>query len=189
MQVPCPLITFRSNKTETTISKICFYIITNPVFNTEHTISNVLCVASKVWDVKHVNSLFSRVPSDIMNNKVFYQHPNLMRVLGMHETVMEVMVNVLGSDKSQVRRCGHTGRLDRFSLSVLAGVDPVQPSAVKWLLPSEELTNHLNLRSDYTVVPELLTSADWLFSVAKEQLIFQLFMILSTSATMLTSTK
>uniref|UniRef100_A0A8C3B4F7 Ryanodine receptor 3 n=1 Tax=Cyclopterus lumpus TaxID=8103 RepID=A0A8C3B4F7_CYCLU len=38
---------------------------------------------------------------DIMNNKVFYQHPNLMRVLGMHETVMEVMVNVLGSDKSQ----------------------------------------------------------------------------------------
>ncbi|KAI2654040.1 Ryanodine receptor 2 [Labeo rohita] len=38
---------------------------------------------------------------DIMNNKVFYQHPNLMRVLGMHETVMEVMVNVLGGGKSQ----------------------------------------------------------------------------------------
>ncbi|TRY95484.1 hypothetical protein DNTS_003975, partial [Danionella cerebrum] len=34
---------------------------------------------------------------DIMNNKVFYQHPNLMRALGMHETVMEVMVNVLGA--------------------------------------------------------------------------------------------
>ncbi|XP_063078860.1 ryanodine receptor 3-like isoform X3 [Engraulis encrasicolus] len=40
--------------------------------------------------------------SDIMNNKVFYQHPNLMRVLGMHETVMEVMVNVLGGDKSHI---------------------------------------------------------------------------------------
>ncbi|XP_013867545.1 ryanodine receptor 3 [Austrofundulus limnaeus] len=39
--------------------------------------------------------------SDIMNNKVFYQHPNLMRILGMHETVMQVMVNVLGGDKSQ----------------------------------------------------------------------------------------
>ena len=37
-----------------------------------------------------------------MSNKVFYQHPNLMRALGMHETVMEVMVNVLGGDKSQV---------------------------------------------------------------------------------------
>uniref|UniRef100_A0A8C4NPW6 Ryanodine receptor 3 n=1 Tax=Dicentrarchus labrax TaxID=13489 RepID=A0A8C4NPW6_DICLA len=41
------------------------------------------------------------IDGDIMNNKVFYQHPNLMRVLGMHETVMEVMVNVLGGDKSQ----------------------------------------------------------------------------------------
>uniref|UniRef100_A0A3Q3JZU9 Ryanodine receptor 3 n=1 Tax=Monopterus albus TaxID=43700 RepID=A0A3Q3JZU9_MONAL len=40
--------------------------------------------------------------SDIMNNKVFYQHPNLMRILGMHETVMEVMVNVLGGGKSQI---------------------------------------------------------------------------------------
>ncbi|XP_048805476.1 ryanodine receptor 3 isoform X1 [Lagopus muta] len=39
---------------------------------------------------------------DIMNNKVFYQHPNLMRVLGMHETVMDVMVNVLGGDTSQI---------------------------------------------------------------------------------------
>ncbi|XP_062257090.1 ryanodine receptor 2 [Platichthys flesus] len=38
---------------------------------------------------------------DIMNNKVFYQHPNLMRALGMHETVMEVMVNVLGEEESK----------------------------------------------------------------------------------------
>lgn len=38
-----------------------------------------------------------------MNNKVFYQHPNLMRALGMHETVMEVMVNVLGGGESKVR--------------------------------------------------------------------------------------
>lgn len=47
-------------------------------------------------------SFFVFLFSDIMNNKVFYQHPNLMRILGMHETVMEVMVNVLGGDKSQV---------------------------------------------------------------------------------------
>lgn len=38
-----------------------------------------------------------------MNNKVFYQHPNLMRALGMHETVMEVMVNVLGGGESKVK--------------------------------------------------------------------------------------
>lgn len=40
---------------------------------------------------------------DIINNKVFYQHPDLMRMLGMHETVMEVMVNVLGEGESKVR--------------------------------------------------------------------------------------
>lgn len=49
-----------------------------------------------------------------MNNKVFYQHPNLMRILGMHETVMEVMVNVLGGDKSQV--CCHLTRICRQHL-------------------------------------------------------------------------
>lgn len=49
-----------------------------------------------------LTSLSDSYPRDIMNNKVFYQHPNLMRVLGMHETVMEVMVNVLGTEKSQV---------------------------------------------------------------------------------------
>jgi len=38
-----------------------------------------------------------------------------MRVLGMHETVMEVMVNVLGGDKSQVRVA--TFRLDVPRLS------------------------------------------------------------------------
>uniref|UniRef100_A0A674D9Z6 Ryanodine receptor 1 n=1 Tax=Salmo trutta TaxID=8032 RepID=A0A674D9Z6_SALTR len=39
-----------------------------------------------------------------IGNKVFYQHPNLMRALGMHETVMEVMVNVLGGgDSKEIR--------------------------------------------------------------------------------------
>lgn len=58
----------------------------------------------KNWVFKHFQlQLFALILCrDIMNNKVFYQHPNLMRILGMHETVMEVMVNVLGGDKSQV---------------------------------------------------------------------------------------
>uniref|UniRef100_A0A8V0YA01 Ryanodine receptor 1 n=1 Tax=Gallus gallus TaxID=9031 RepID=A0A8V0YA01_CHICK len=38
---------------------------------------------------------------NIMNNKVFYQHPNLMRALGMHETVMQVMVSVLGGGETK----------------------------------------------------------------------------------------
>ncbi|XP_068183975.1 ryanodine receptor 2 isoform X2 [Antennarius striatus] len=50
---------------------------------------------------KEEERLMIRKLGDIMNNKVFYQQPNLMRVLGMHETVMEVMVNVLGEGDSK----------------------------------------------------------------------------------------
>lgn len=46
-----------------------------------------------------------------MSNKVFYQHPNLMRALGMHETVMEVMVNVLGGGDSKVYFLFHSTTL------------------------------------------------------------------------------
>lgn len=31
-----------------------------------------------------------------MNNKVFFQHPDLMRILKVNENVMTVMMNVLG---------------------------------------------------------------------------------------------
>ncbi|CAJ1067174.1 ryanodine receptor 2 [Xyrichtys novacula] len=51
---------------------------------------------------KEEERLMIRKLGDIMNNKVFYQHPNLMRALGMHETVMEVMVNVLGEGELKV---------------------------------------------------------------------------------------
>nr|XP_055028049.1 ryanodine receptor 2 [Misgurnus anguillicaudatus] len=50
---------------------------------------------------KEEEELMIKGLGDIMNNKVFYQHPNLMRALGMHETVMEVMVNVLGPRESK----------------------------------------------------------------------------------------
>ena len=32
---------------------------------------------------------------DLADNKVFFQHPDLMRSLGIHETVMQLMVNTL----------------------------------------------------------------------------------------------
>lgn len=50
---------------------------------------------------KHLSNHFLLL-RNIMSNRVFYQHPNLMRALGMHETVMEVMVNVLGGGDSKV---------------------------------------------------------------------------------------
>uniref|UniRef100_H3C4X6 Ryanodine receptor 2b (cardiac) n=1 Tax=Tetraodon nigroviridis TaxID=99883 RepID=H3C4X6_TETNG len=60
-------------------------------------IRSLLCVRMG----KEEEKLMIRKLGDIINNKVFYQHPDLMRTLGMHETVMEVMVNVLGEGESK----------------------------------------------------------------------------------------
>ena len=38
---------------------------------------------------------------DIMDNRVFYQHPDLMRSLCVHETVMAIMVNRLNKSKQE----------------------------------------------------------------------------------------
>lgn len=61
------------------------------------------CETHKYSLINFLNfSYFCSFFRNIMSNKVFYQHPNLMRALGMHETVMEVMVNVLGGGDSKV---------------------------------------------------------------------------------------
>lgn len=62
-----------------------------------------------------------------MNNKVFYQHPNLMRALGMHETVMEVMVNVLGGGGDS-----KVTHIQKFVLSTF-GATPPPPAHIFWL--------------------------------------------------------
>ncbi|KAM3863107.1 ryanodine receptor 2-like [Diretmus argenteus] len=60
-----------------------------------------ICSLLSVRMGKEEERLMIRGLGDIMNNKIFYQHPDLMRALGMHETVMEVMVNVLGEGESK----------------------------------------------------------------------------------------
>lgn len=70
-----------------------------------------------------------------MNNKVFYQHPNLMRALGMHETVMEVMVNVLGGG-------GDSKVADRKVVAV--GILPL--ALVLWIILSLYLCRRFDFR-------------------------------------------
>ena len=38
---------------------------------------------------------------ELMDNKVFFQHPDLMRALCVHETVMQLMVNTLNKAQQQ----------------------------------------------------------------------------------------
>ncbi|XP_070180339.1 ryanodine receptor-like isoform X4 [Littorina saxatilis] len=52
---------------------------------------------------------------DLMDNKVFFQHPDLMRALCVHETVMQLMVNTL--NKAQLQQ------------QASAGAAPQDPSA------------------------------------------------------------
>lgn len=37
-----------------------------------------------------------------MNNRIFFQHPDLMRLLRVHEDVMTIMMNVLTAQQSAV---------------------------------------------------------------------------------------
>ena len=52
--------------------------------------------------MKHARSqLSSCACRDIADNKVFFQHPDLMRALGIHETVMQLMINTLNRQQQQ----------------------------------------------------------------------------------------
>jgi len=38
---------------------------------------------------------------DLADNRVFFQHPDLIRLLGIHETVMQLMVNTLNKAEQE----------------------------------------------------------------------------------------
>ncbi|CAM4882414.1 unnamed protein product [Rotaria socialis] len=50
--------------------------------------------------------------NDIMDNRVFYQHPDLMRSLCVHETVMAIMVNRLNKSKQEQTSMSSMSDLD-----------------------------------------------------------------------------
>ena len=41
------------------------------------------------------------VSRDLADNRVFFQHPDLIRLLGIHETVMQLMVNTLNKAQQE----------------------------------------------------------------------------------------
>uniref|UniRef100_A0A914Z1U8 RIH domain-containing protein n=1 Tax=Panagrolaimus superbus TaxID=310955 RepID=A0A914Z1U8_9BILA len=45
----------------------------------------------------------------LMNNRIFFQHPDLMRLLCVHENVMSIMMNVLTAQQSAVSAAEHDG--------------------------------------------------------------------------------
>jgi hypothetical protein len=50
-----------------------------------------------------------------MDNRVFYQHPDLMRSLCVHETVMAIMVNRLNKSKQEQTSMSSANDMDGFN--------------------------------------------------------------------------
>jgi ryanodine receptor 2 len=61
------------------------------------TIRSLLCVQMSAVEEEIMKSCLN----DIMDNKIFFQHPDLMRALCIHETVMQVMINWLNRRQRQ----------------------------------------------------------------------------------------
>lgn len=66
-----------------------------------------------------------------MDNRVFYQHPDLMRTLCVHETVMAIMVNRLNKSKQEQTSMSSVGDMDGFAQTNETGENPeIHPAKV-----------------------------------------------------------
>ncbi len=65
---------------------------------------------------------------DLADNKVFFQHPDLMRALGIHETVMQLMVNTLNKAQQQTAAVAD---IQKRRSSVTSTDAPTEPEGVK----------------------------------------------------------
>ncbi|CAF5205603.1 unnamed protein product, partial [Rotaria magnacalcarata] len=62
--------------------------------------------------------------NDIMDNRVFYQHPDLMRSLCVHETIMAIMVNRLNKSKQEQTSMSSVHDMDGLAQTNESGENP-----------------------------------------------------------------
>lgn len=65
-----------------------------------------------------------------MDNKVFFQHPDLMRALCVHETVMQLMVNTLNKAQ-QHQQAAASEQAAGNRTSIAGATNESDPSAVQ----------------------------------------------------------
>ena len=69
-----------------------------------------------------------------MDNRVFYQHPDLMRSLCVHETIMAIMVNRLNKSKQEQTSMSSMNDVDGFTQNNEAGENQeIHTAKVKFL--------------------------------------------------------
>ena len=66
---------------------------------------------------------------DLADNKVFFQHPDLMRALAIHETVMQLMVNTL--NKAQHQTVATVDNAAKRRSSVASNTPDIEVEAAK----------------------------------------------------------
>jgi len=67
-----------------------------------------------------------------MDNRVFYQHPDLMRSLCVHETVMAIMVNRLNKSKQEQTSMSSVNDMDGLAQTNESGENQeIHPAKVK----------------------------------------------------------
>lgn len=49
-----------------------------------------------------------------MNNRIFFQHPDLMRLLTVHENVMSIMINVLTAQQGAANHSEHAEHVENI---------------------------------------------------------------------------
>ena len=69
---------------------------------------------------------------NLADNKVFFQHPDLIRSLGIHETVMQLMVNTLNKAKQGPQTSSNEPGKRRSSISSTQPETEQQESAMVW---------------------------------------------------------
>ena len=68
---------------------------------------------------------------DLADNKIFFQHPDLMRALAIHNTVLQMMVNTLNRQQQETAANEVAGEQKRRSSLVPADVMDMPPDTGK----------------------------------------------------------
>jgi ryanodine receptor 2 len=102
------------------------------------TTRSLLCVQMSAVEEEIMKTCLN----DIMFNKTFFQHPDLMRALCIHETVMQVMINWLNRRQRQQEVSGGGG--DSSGEGAATGSPTAGASSTAVALPEDEKAKEEN---------------------------------------------
>lgn len=83
-----------------------------------------------------------------MNNLIFFQHPDLMRLLTVHENVMSIMINVLTAQQGAADHGEHPEYVE--NIEEIANTQESKVEAILWQCFNQNDESDLNGRERTT---------------------------------------